>query len=113
MWRAFDRVERKIGKPLEDAVASPTYIDVMLVGMRVQRAVGGLALRAVGGVTGRVLRAANVPTRDEVLRMSRQMATLTREVRDLAAAQREALDAAGGRSKRPAKTRPAARGRER
>ena len=36
-WRAFDKVERKIGKPLEDAVASRRYIDVMTLGMKAQR----------------------------------------------------------------------------
>ena len=86
-WRAFDRVERAIGEPLEQAVASPTYVEVALFGMRVQRKVVGTALRATGGAVGTVLRAANIPTRDDVRRLSRQVTVLTGEVRALAAAQ--------------------------
>lgn len=88
-WRAFDRVERAVGKPLEEAVASPTYVDVMLLGMRVQRKVTGVVLRGAGGAVGTVLHVANIPTRDDIRRLSRQMTVLTGEVRALAAAQEE------------------------
>jgi len=86
-WRAFDRVERVIGRPLEDAAESDTYVNVMVTGRRVQRAITGTAAHAVGGVVGTVLRAANVPTRSDLRRVSRQLTTLTGEVRALAAAQ--------------------------
>jgi hypothetical protein len=89
-WRAFDRVERKVGKPLEDAAASSRYVDAMVTGLRVQRAVGGAMARAAGGTVGAVLRVANVPTRSDMRRLSRQLAVLTTEVRQLAAAQEEA-----------------------
>jgi hypothetical protein len=101
VWRAFDKVERAVGKPLEDAVASPTYVDVMLAGLKVQRAIGGAVVGVAGGLVGRVLRVANVPTRGDVLNLSRQMAVLTREVRDIAAEQQ----------RQAAKPKPAAKRR--
>lgn len=89
-WRAFDRVERAIGKPLEEAADSNAYVNVMVMGMRVQRVVAGSAARAVGGAVGSVLRVANIPTRSDIRGLSRQMTTLTGEVRALAAAQEQA-----------------------
>ena len=89
-WRrAFDRVERKIGKPLEDAVASSRYIDVMLKTMKVQRAVGGAVGRQVEKRIGGVLHVLNVPTRGDVRRLSKQLTVLTSEVRTLAATTEE------------------------
>ena len=103
-WRAFDKVERAVGRPLEDAAASSRYVDVMLTGMRVQRAVGGVMFRVAGGTVGTVLRVANVPSRSDVRRLSRQLTVLTTEVRALAAAQQEdraaAAASAGPRGRR-------------
>lgn len=90
VWRGFDKVERAVGKPLEDVVASTTYADWMVRGLKVQRAVGGLAGRIVKGGVGKVLRAVNIPTGSEVQRLSRQLAVLTGEVRALSAQQAEA-----------------------
>lgn len=94
VWRGFDKVERKVGKPLEDVVASERYADVMVRGLKVQRAVGGLAGRVLKGGIGKVLRAVNIPTSTDVQRLSRQLAVLTSEVRTLTmeqhAAKREA-----------------------
>jgi hypothetical protein len=90
-WRAFDKVERAIGVPLENAAASNRYVDVMLRGMRVQRAIGGGVGRVLGGTAERVLRVANIPTRSDVRRLNRQIAVLTSEVRTLSAQQRESL----------------------
>jgi hypothetical protein len=86
-WRAFDKVERAVGKPLEDAVASRRYVDVMTRGIRVQRALGGAAGRVVGGAVGKVLHAVNIPTRGDVRRLTRDIAVLTSEVRSLKLAQ--------------------------
>jgi hypothetical protein len=86
-WRAFDNVERKVGKPLEDAVASPKYIDVMTRGMKVTRAVRGAGGRAAGGALEKVLHVAKLPTHSDVRRLSREIATLTSEVRALKTAQ--------------------------
>lgn len=87
VWRGFDRVERAVGKPLEDAVASQTYADLMVRGMKVQQAVGGFAGRVLKGGLGKALRAVNIPTASDVQRLSRQIAVLTSEVRALNLAQ--------------------------
>lgn len=90
-WRAFDKIERAIGQPLESAAGSNRYVDVVLRGMKVQRAIGGGVGRVVGGAAERVLRAANIPTRSDVRRLNRQLAVLTSEVRALSVEQREVL----------------------
>lgn len=87
LWRGFDKVERAVGKPLEDLVASPTYVDWMVRGLKLQRAVGGLAGQVVKGGVGKVLRAVNLPTGSDVQRLSRQLAVLTSEVRALSTQQ--------------------------
>lgn len=85
-WRqAFDSVERTIGKPLEDAVASQRYVDAIVLGMKVQLAVNRRMRKAVDSQIGAVLHAVNVPTRSDVRRLSNQVTTLTGEVRMLAA----------------------------
>jgi hypothetical protein len=89
-WRAFDRVERKVGKPLEDAVASSAYMEVMVRGMKVQRAVGGAVGRVAAGAVGKALRVAQLPTRSDVRRISREITALTSEVRALKLAQQQA-----------------------
>lgn len=104
VWRAFDRVERKIGQPLEDAVASPRYIDVVLKGKKVQRAVGGAVGRLAGGAVSKVLHVAQIPTRSDVRKLNKQITTLTTEMRALAAAQTEAKQPA----KKPTRPRSAA-----
>lgn len=96
-WRqVFDGVERKIGKPLEDAAGSSTYVDVMVRGMKVQRALVGAVGRVAGGAVNTVLRVANLPTRNDIAKLSRQVTVLTSEVRLLKAAQQS----------RPAPKRP-------
>ena len=89
VWRSFDRVERAVGKPLEDLVATTGYADVMVTGLKVQRAIGGLVGGVVKGGIGTVLRAVNLPTGKDVQRLSRQLAVLTGEVRALSANQDE------------------------
>jgi hypothetical protein len=92
-WRrVFDRVERTVGKPLEDAVGSSRYVDVMLTGMKVQRAIGGAVGRAVERRIGGLLHAINLPTRTDVRSLSRQLTVLTGEVRMLAATAAEIRD---------------------
>jgi hypothetical protein len=92
-WRAFDNIERRVGKPLEGAAGSARYVDLMVRGRRVHRAVGGGFMRMAGGAAGKVLHAANMPTLGDVRRLSRQIAVLTSEVRTLSASQREATAA--------------------
>jgi hypothetical protein len=110
-WRAFDHVERAIGRPLEDAANSNRAVDVMVRGMKLQRALGGAVGRLAGGATERVLRVANIPSRGEIRRLNRQLAVLTSEVRALSADQQEALAAlrrARGRTARSARSAPPA-----
>lgn len=83
-WRAFDRIERAVGEPLEAAAASPTYVDALILGMRVQRAIGGAVGRVAGGVLGTVRHVADLPTGSDLRRLSHQMTVLTSEVRALA-----------------------------
>ena len=82
-WHAFDRIERAIGTPLEELVASPTYLDVMIAGMKVQRAIGGGMLRRAGGAVEKVLHVAQIPTRSDVRHLNQQLSALTTEVRAL------------------------------
>jgi hypothetical protein len=105
-WRrVFDSVERKAGKPLEDAVSSSRYVDLMLKSMKLQRAVGGALARGVQGRVGGLLNAINLPTRTDVRSLSRQLTVLTGEVRSLAATTQELREKADG--ERPAKRAPA------
>lgn len=87
-WRrAFDKVERVVGEPLEGAVASQQFVDVMAVGMRARRTATGAVFGVVRGVAGVVLRTVNIPTRDDVQRLNRNLVVLTTEVRRLKAEQ--------------------------
>ena len=109
-WRrVFDRVERAVGAPLEDVVASNRFVEVVALGMKARRAVAGTARRAVHGVTGTVLHAVNIPTREDVRALNANMATLVTEVRALEKNNRGASGslptAGGGRARR---TRPPA-----
>lgn len=86
-WRrTFDSVERKVGRPLEDVVTSSTYVDALVLGVKLQvtvaRAVRGTVERQIGAI----LHLAAMPTRGDVRRLSRQLTTLTGEVRTLAVA---------------------------
>jgi hypothetical protein len=95
--RAFDRVERAIGKPLEDAVHSPRFTNVYLAKKRVQRTLRA----ALDRPTGAFLHFINVPARSDVRRVNRQIAGLTEEVRSLSARLDEQ---AGPAPRRPRKT---------
>jgi hypothetical protein len=84
-WRrAFDRVERTVGKPLEDVAGSQRYIRTALVGRNVHVGVRRQVSRAIERPVGAVLRLAGIPTRADVLKLTAHVATLTGEVRELA-----------------------------
>lgn len=83
-WRrAFDKLERTVGEPLEDAVASQRYVDLVVKGMKAQLAVNRTVKRAVDHQIARALHLINVPAYSDLRRLSRQMTTLTGEVRGL------------------------------
>lgn len=88
-WRqVFDKVERAVGSPLEDVANSDRFVGVMGRGIRARRATTGTVRRAVHGVTGKVLHAVNIPTRDDVKRLSTHLGALAGEIRVLEQQQR-------------------------
>jgi len=77
-WRkVFDKVERTLGEPLETAVSSYRFVNVMSMGKRTKGAVTGRAGRLVGGVLHKV----NIATRDDVQGLNKNLASLATEVR--------------------------------
>lgn len=83
-WRgAFDWVERAVGAPLEEAVASRRYVDVLVFWMNGPLAVNKMLCRLADDQLGNVLHLLNMPSREDVTRLSRQIASLTAEVRGL------------------------------
>ena len=105
-WRqALD----KAGRPLEGITASPAYVNLLAAGIMARRAAVGAAARVVSGLLAPVRRAVNVPTRDDVLRLSRQLEVLTTEVRALAAAQRASRPPARSPERPPVSEPPRSR----
>ena len=97
-WRrVFDRVERAVGEPLEAAVASQRFVDVMAAGLEVRRSATGAVRGVVNGVAGALLRTVDTATRDDVQRMNRSLVVPTSEVR-LTGAERQA---GAGRGQQP------------
>lgn len=83
-WRVvFDKVERAVGAPLEDAVSSPRYGKAVSFWVNGPRAVNRTVRRKVDDGLAGVLHALNVPAHGDVQRLSRQLALLTSEVRAL------------------------------
>jgi hypothetical protein len=87
LWlRAVLRVERAVGEPIEAAVRSETYFDLVSTTTRVRRKVGG----AAEGVSRRCLHLLNLPAgsdvkrvREQLLRMERRLNQLTENVEEL------------------------------
>ena len=101
-WRqALD----KAGRPLEDITASPAYANLLAVGIMTRRAAADAVGRVVSGLFGPVRRVANMPSRDEVRQLSREVTALASEVRALAESQQESRTRAAvsepPRSRRP------------
>jgi hypothetical protein len=81
LWRkAFDSVERAIAPGLESAVRSEGFADVATVAMRVRADVARGAERAMR----RALHLWNLPAGSDIKRLSEQVASVERRVRDLA-----------------------------
>ena len=99
-WRqAFDKVERAVGVPLENAAASHRFMDVMSTGIRVRRAATAKVAGAVHGLTGAVLHAVNIPTRDDVRTLTRHLTEVASDLRAIEQGQRRANTT--GRSRKP------------
>ena len=88
LWlRAVLRVERAIGEPIESAVRSDTYFDLISTTTRVRRKVGGVgrgrlaAMPAPAEPAGRDRTSARV--RQQLARMERRLNQLSHDVAEL------------------------------
>jgi hypothetical protein len=80
LWlRAVLRVERAIGEPIEAAVRSETYFDLVSTTTRVRRKVGG----AAEGVSRRCLHLLNLPAGSDIRRLRQQLARMERRLNEL------------------------------
>lgn len=76
-WRrAFDRVERRVGPPLESAANAPEFYSVLTMARRAQRAIGGRADRLASWA----LHQAGLPSWRDVRSLRRQIGSLQQEV---------------------------------
>lgn len=80
--RHFDRAERMVGGRLEEIVATRQFTDAMILAWRIQ--VGAFRLLERG--SREVLHLWNIPTRSDVMRVSRQLSALDSRVRAIALA---------------------------
>jgi hypothetical protein len=84
LWlRAVHRLERSIGEPLESALHSDTYFDLVTELLRVRARTG----RTLEGISRRTLHLLNLPAgsdirtvRQQLARVERQLAELTKEL---------------------------------
>ncbi len=80
LWlRAVIRLERAIGEPIESAVRSDTYFDVVSATTRVRRKVTGTA----EGVSRRALHLLNLPAGSDIRNMRQQLARMERRLNQL------------------------------
>jgi hypothetical protein len=80
LWlRVVLRVERAVGEPIESAVRSDTYFDLVKTTTRVRRTVGG----AAEGVSRRCLHMLNLPAGSDIRRVRQQLARMERRLNDL------------------------------
>jgi hypothetical protein len=80
LWlRAVHRVERAIGEPVESAVRSDTYFDLISTTTRVRRKVGGVA----EGLSRRALHLVNLPAGSDIRKMRQQLARMERRLNQL------------------------------
>jgi len=80
LWRkAFDEVDRRVSGPVEAGAHSDLFGDLVTLNVRLARR----AQREVERRSRRLLHLANLPTATDVRRLSEQVASLQREVREL------------------------------
>jgi len=72
-------VERAIGEPIESAVRSDTYFDLLSTTTRVRRKVSGTA----EGVSRRCLHLVNLPAGTDIRNMRQQLARMERRLNQL------------------------------
>jgi hypothetical protein len=91
--RAVHRLERAIGEPLEAALHSDTYFDLITEMLRVKGSTG----RTLEGVSRRMLHLLNLPAGSDIRRVREQLGRVERR---LAALSKELDDADLSRSDR-------------
>jgi hypothetical protein len=80
LWlRAVLRLERTVGEPIESAVHSDTYFDLVSTTTRVRHQVLGTA----EGVSRRCLHLLNLPAGSDIRRMRQQLARMERRLNEL------------------------------
>jgi polyhydroxyalkanoate synthesis regulator phasin len=80
LWRkAFDAVESRAAGPVEAGAHSDLFGDLLTLNVRLARR----AQQEVERRTRRLLHMANLPTATDVRRLSEQVASLQRELREL------------------------------
>jgi hypothetical protein len=80
LWlRVVISVERTIGEPIESAVRSDTYFDLVSKTTRVRRKVTGTA----EGVSRRCLHLLNLPAGSDIRGMRQQLARMERRLNEL------------------------------
>jgi hypothetical protein len=80
LWlRGVIRVERAIGEPIESAVRSDTYYDLVSKTTRIRRKVTGTA----EGVSRRCLHLLNLPTGSDLRSVRQQLARMERRLNQL------------------------------
>ena len=90
LWlRAVHRLERAIGEPIEAAVRTDAYFDVVAHATRAR----SLATGAAEGVSRRCLHVLNLPAGTDVRRLREQLARMERRLQALT----DELEAADGR----------------
>jgi len=80
LWlRVVLKVERTVGEPIEAAVHSDAYFDLVSTTTRVRRKVGG----AAEGVSRRCLHLLNLPAGSDIRRLRQQLARMERRLNEL------------------------------
>ena len=80
LWlRVVLRVERAVGEPIEAAVRSDTYFDLVSTTTRMRRKVEGTA----EGVSRRCLHMLNLPAGSDIRRLRQQLARMERRLNEL------------------------------
>ena len=80
MWRkAFDEVDKRVSGPVEAGAHSDLFSDLAALQWKLARR----AQREVERRSRRVLHAVNLPTATDVRRLSEQVASLQRQLREL------------------------------
>jgi hypothetical protein len=80
LWlRLVLKVERAVGRPVESAVRSDTYFDIVSTTTRVRRRAVGVA----EGASRRCLHMLNLPAGTDIRRMRQQLARMERRLNEL------------------------------